>query len=83
MPISTQTLLGKRGEIPLKVGYIRISTTDQNTARQEVLMQELQVEQVYIDRMSGLLFQQIFDSLRRRKARCLGKAQEPGAYGGA
>ena len=37
----------------MKVGYIRISTTDQNTARQEVLMQELQVEQVYIDRMSG------------------------------
>ncbi len=40
------------GEI-LKIGYIRISTIDQNTARQEVLMQELQVEQVYIDRMSG------------------------------
>ncbi len=37
----------------LKIGYIRISTTDQNTARQEVLMQELGVEQVYIDRMSG------------------------------
>lgn len=40
------------GEI-LKIGYIRISTTDQNTARQEVLMQDLGVEQVYIDRMSG------------------------------
>jgi len=37
----------------LKIGYIRISTTDQNTARQEVLMRELGVEQVYIDRMSG------------------------------
>lgn len=37
----------------MKIGYIRISTTDQNTARQEVLMQELGVEQVYIDRMSG------------------------------
>ena len=37
----------------MKIGYIRISTADQNTARQEVLMQELQVEQVYIDRMSG------------------------------
>ena len=37
----------------LKIGYIRISTTDQNTARQEVLMKELGVEQVYIDRMSG------------------------------
>ena len=37
----------------MKIGYIRISTTDQNTARQEVLMQELGVEQVYIDRISG------------------------------
>lgn len=37
----------------MKIGYIRISTTDQNTARQEVLMQDLGVEQVYIDRMSG------------------------------
>lgn len=37
----------------MKIGYIRISTVDQNTARQEVLMQELGVEQVYIDRMSG------------------------------
>lgn len=37
----------------MKIGYIRISTTDQNAARQEVLMKELGVEQVYIDRMSG------------------------------
>jgi DNA invertase Pin-like site-specific DNA recombinase len=37
----------------LKIGYIRISTTDQNTARQEVLMEELGVDQVFIDRMSG------------------------------
>lgn len=37
----------------LRIGYIRISTTDQNTARQEVLMKELGVDQVYIDRMSG------------------------------
>ena len=37
----------------MKIGYIRISSADQNTARQEVLMQELGVEHVYIDRMSG------------------------------
>ena len=37
----------------MKIGYIRISTTDKNTARQEVLMKELNVEQVFIDRMSG------------------------------
>ncbi len=35
------------------IGYIRISSTDQNTARQEVLMKELKVEQIFIDRMSG------------------------------
>lgn len=37
----------------MKIGYVRVSTIDQNTARQEVLMQELGVEKVYIDRMSG------------------------------
>lgn len=37
----------------MNICYIRISTTDQNTARQEVLMRELGVDQVYIDRMSG------------------------------
>ncbi len=37
----------------LKIGYVRASTTDQNTARQEVLMAELGVDQVYIDRISG------------------------------
>ncbi len=37
----------------MRIGYIRISSADQNTARQEVLMQELGVDQVYIDRMSG------------------------------
>lgn len=37
----------------MKIGYIRISSVDQNTMRQEVLMQELGVDQVFIDRMSG------------------------------
>jgi DNA invertase Pin-like site-specific DNA recombinase len=37
----------------LKIGYIRVSTADQNTARQEVLMEQLGVDQVYIDKMSG------------------------------
>ena len=37
----------------MKIGYIRISTTDQNTARQEVLMRELGVDNVFIDRISG------------------------------
>lgn len=37
----------------MKIGYVRTSTVDQNTARQEVMMQELGVDQVYIDRISG------------------------------
>lgn len=37
----------------MNVGYVRVSTQGQNTARQEVLMQELGVETVFIDRMSG------------------------------
>ncbi len=37
----------------MKIGYIRVSTQEQNTLRQEVLMQELGVDEIYIDRMSG------------------------------
>ena len=37
----------------MKIGYIRISSADQNTARQEVLMQELGVNQIFIDQTSG------------------------------
>lgn len=37
----------------MKIGYICISTADQNTARQELLMEQLGVDEVYIDRMSG------------------------------
>lgn len=32
----------------MKIGYIRISTADQNIARQEVLMHELGVENMFI-----------------------------------
>lgn len=42
-----------RKERKMKIGYIRISTAEQNTARQEVLMRELEVDNVFIDRMSG------------------------------
>lgn len=37
----------------MKIGYIRVSTTDQNIARQELLMQELAVDEIYIDKASG------------------------------
>lgn len=37
----------------MKVGYVRVSTEGQNTARQEILMKELGVEKVFIDKCSG------------------------------
>ena len=37
----------------MKIGYVRVSTVEQNTARQEVLMKELDVDEVYIDKISG------------------------------
>ena len=37
----------------MKVGYVRISTEEQNTARQDVLMKRLGVEKVYTDKQSG------------------------------
>ncbi len=37
----------------MKIGYIRVSTQEQNTIRQEELMTTLGVDQIYIDRLSG------------------------------
>ena len=37
----------------MKIGYVRVSTKEQNTIRQEELMKALGTEKVYIDRMSG------------------------------
>lgn len=37
----------------MKIGYVRVSTQEQNTIRQEVLMRSLGVDQLYIDRASG------------------------------
>lgn len=37
----------------VKIGYVRVSTQEQNTLRQEELMESLGVDEVYIDRMSG------------------------------
>ena len=37
----------------MKIGYIRCSSEQQNTARQEVLMQELGVDEVFIEKISG------------------------------
>lgn len=35
------------------MGYVRVSTKEQNTARQEVIMRDLQVDKLYMDKVSG------------------------------
>ncbi len=37
----------------MKIGYVRVSSKEQNTVRQEELMKALGVDKVYIDRLSG------------------------------
>lgn len=37
----------------MKVGYVRVSTAEQNTVRQEVLMTDLGVEKVFLEKVSG------------------------------
>ena len=32
----------------MRVGYVRVSTAEQNTARQEVIMETLKVEKIFI-----------------------------------
>jgi DNA invertase Pin-like site-specific DNA recombinase len=37
----------------MKVGYIRVSSKDQNTIRQEKIMKDLDVDKIYIEKISG------------------------------
>lgn len=37
----------------MKVGYVRVSTVDQNEGRQLVKMKEIKVEKLYIEKVSG------------------------------
>lgn len=37
----------------MRYGYVRVSTTHQNTARQDVLMEQLGVDRVFIDKCTG------------------------------
>ena len=37
----------------MKVGYIRVSTEEQNTARQEVMMEELGVEKFFMEKITA------------------------------
>jgi DNA invertase Pin-like site-specific DNA recombinase len=36
----------------MKIGYVRVSTKEQNTLHQEVLMQELGVDMIFVDKTS-------------------------------
>ena len=36
-----------------KIGYVRVSTAEQNTARQEVIMEQLGVEKLFMEKASG------------------------------
>ena len=37
----------------MKIGYVRVSTEEQNTARQELMLRELGVDELFVDRASG------------------------------
>ena len=43
----------------MNIGYIRVSTEEQNTIRQEVLMEELGVEKIFMDKTRR------YDNLRK------------------
>ena len=42
-----------RGVWKMRIGYVRVSTQEQNTLRQEVLMKELGVDEIFLDKASG------------------------------
>lgn len=46
-------ILRFEGTVNMKIGYIRVSTEEQNLERQEVLMRELGVEKIFTDKASG------------------------------
>ena len=37
----------------MKIGYVRVSTEEQNTARQEIMLLELGVDELFVDMASG------------------------------
>jgi DNA invertase Pin-like site-specific DNA recombinase len=45
--------LVRKGADTMKIRYVRVSTKEQNTARQEELMKSMGADKVYIDKMSG------------------------------
>ena len=37
----------------MNIGYVRVSTEKQNPARQQALLRELSVDEIFIDKASG------------------------------
>lgn len=37
----------------MKIGYVRVSTLEQNTARQDIMMREQEIEKVFTEKISG------------------------------
>lgn len=50
---SLEIVYHEKGMSAIKIGYIRVSTEEQNTLRQEALMEDLGVDEIYIDKASG------------------------------
>jgi len=48
-----EATLEQIGDVKLKIGYVRVSTEDQKTERQEVMLHDLGVEKIFIDKASG------------------------------
>ena len=53
----------------MKIGYIRVSTQEQNTIRQEALMEVLGVDEIYMDKISGKNRQHKFSG----RSRCINR----------
>ena len=53
VPLGCSLMVYFNGKIFMKIGYIRVSTAEQNTIRQQVLLKELGVEELFIDKASG------------------------------
>ena len=53
VPLAYSLMAYFNGGICMKIGYIRVSTAEQNTIRQEVLLKELGVDELFIDKASG------------------------------
>ena len=59
----------------MNFGYVRVSTTEQNTDRQIIAMEERGIQQIYIDKFTGINFtdRPNYQKMKRRlrKGDCL------------